>query len=234
MFEREFPLEARDEVVVLADTVSVKDGTVRGLVHNLSEGLYARNVVVAVGDLSWRWPLTVQPGERAPFEIEGWQGTDNPANIAVSVTADMSTTVDLSRAFKLGENRLNPQRGDYVLVSGFLTAPTSPPGLEQLIQQQTIGDLRSYFAILDINNGTVIEVAQETVSYSVWHDDGTTSDPRMIFIDSYPVSPDSLPEHHTFLADPRWVPFHSGINVDNYTNYDLQVWLGGAAPPPTE
>ena len=129
MFKREFPLEPRDEVVVLADTVSVSGGVVRGLVHNLSEGLYARNVVVSAGDSSWRWPLTVQPGERAPFEIEGWQGSNDPNEIALSVTADTSTVFDLSRAFKIGEYRPEPRRDRYVAMSALLTEPTSPPGL---------------------------------------------------------------------------------------------------------
>lgn len=234
MFRREFPLEARDEVVVLGDTVSVAGGVVRGLVHNLSESLYARDVVVSAGDLSWRWPLTAQPGERAPFEIEGWQGSDDPADVDLSVTADMSTVIDLSRAFDIGESWPEPQRGSYVSMSGLLTEPTSPPGLGEAIRQQSIDDLRAYFAVLDINTGTVTDVVQGLVFYPVWHDDGTVSVPREIVIDSYPVSADSLPEHYTFLPSGHLVSFGSGLNVESYTNYDLQVWFGGATPPPAK
>ena len=234
MFKREFPLEPRDEVVVLSDTVSVSGGVVRGLVHNLSEGLYARNVVVSAGDSSWRWPLTVQPGERAPFEIEGWQGSKDPAEVALSVTADMSTVFDLSRAFGIGEYRPEPQRGRYVAMGALLTEPTSPPGLGEAIGQQTIDDLRAYFAVLDVGSGTVIDVVKGLVYFSVWHDDGTVSDPRDIVIDSYPVSPDSLPEHYTFLPSGQRAPFGSVLDAESYTNYDLQVWFGGATPPTAE
>ena len=234
MFKREFPLEPRDEVVVLADTVSVSGGVVRGLVHNLSEGLYARNVVVSAGDSSWRWPLTVQPGERAPFEIEGWQGSNDPNEIALSVTADTSTVFDLSRAFGIGEYRPEPQRGRYVAMGALLTEPTSPPGLGEAIGQQTIDDLRAYFAVLDVDTGTVIDVVQGLVYFSVWHDDGTVSDPRDIVIDSYPVSPDSLPEHYTFLPSGQRAPFGSVLDAESYTNYGLQVWFGGATPATVE
>ena len=202
--------------------------------HNLSESLYARNVVVSAGDSSWRWPLTVQPGERAPFEIEGWQGSNDPTEIALSVTADTSTVFDLSRAFKIGEYRPEPQRGRYVAMGALLTEPTSPPGLGEAIQQQTIDDLRAYFAVLDVDTGTVIDVVQGLVYFSVWHDDGTVSDPRDIVIDSYPVSPDSLPEHYTFLSSGQRAPFGSVLDAESYTDYNLQVWFGGATPATVE
>ena len=219
-YQREFPLEDRDELVVLVDTVSVADGVVRGLVHNLSEKRFARNVVVTARPtgsteadggrlLNWRWPLTVQPGERAPFEIEGWEGSVDPANIAISVTADMSTAVDISRAFKLGEMRLKPRRGSDVLMVGLLTEPTSQPGLAELIQQQTIEDIRAYFAILDNDNEKVIELEQVSVSFDLWYDDGTYSRAQVIPIESFPVTIDDLPDDlasradHTFFGSSR-------------------------------
>ena len=88
--------------------------------------------------------------------------------------------------------------------------------------------------MLDVDTGTVIDVVQGLVSYSVWHDDGTVSDPRSIRIDSYPVSPDSLPEHHSFLPSGRLVSFGSLLDAESYTNYDLQVWFGGATPATVE
>lgn len=241
MFNREFPLEERNEVVVLVDTVSVKDGIVRGLVHNLSEKQYARNVVVAIGDLSWRWPLTVQPGERAPFEIESWQGSDNPANIAISVTADMSTNIDISRAFKLGEMRLTPQRGSDVLMVGLLTEPTSPPGLGQLIKQQTIEDIRAYFAIFDNGTERVVELEQVPVGFDVWYGNETSTGARVVPIESFPATVDDLPADLASRSDLTFY-FNGGygypptivfeLDVENYTNYDIQAWAGGANPLP--
>ena len=235
MFNRKFPLEKRDEVVVLVDTVSVSDGVIRGLVHNLSEVFYARDVIVEVDGLSWWWPLTLQPGERAPFEITGWDRNTNPIEAGLTVTANMSTTYDLSRSFDMGENRPTPERGDYVLISGHLVAPTSPTGLDELVREQTIEDLRSYFAIIDINDGTVVEVTQELLGYPVWHNDGTVSDPRTPIVDSYPVTNDDLPKYHKLIPGSVGLePFLSGLEVDQYTNFDIQVWFGGANPPPTK
>ncbi len=234
LFDREFPLEERDEVVVLADTVNVSDGVVRGLVHNLSEVFYARDVVVEVDGLSWWWPLTLQPGERAPFEIAGWNRSDDPIQAGLQVTANMSTTLDLSRSFDMGENRWKPERDDeYVLISGHLITPTAPAGLDELVKQQTIEDLRSYSAIIDLTTGTVVDVTQHLLAYPVWHNDGTVSDPRTVLVDSYPVTADALPKHHTLIPD-RLEPFLSGIEVENYSNFDIQVWFGGANPPPTQ
>ena len=100
-------IESRvDSVVVLQATVSVTDGVLRGLAQNHSQQLWARNVAVmatdpagAVGE--WRFPLTVQPGEPLPFEIEGWAGTQIPADINFSISADLSPTIDLTRALEL-------------------------------------------------------------------------------------------------------------------------------------
>lgn len=243
MFKREFPLEPRDEVVVLADTVSVSGGVVRGLVHNLSESLYARNVVVSAGDSSWRWPLTVQPGERAPFEIEGWQGSNDPTEIALSVTADTSTVFDLSRAFKIGENRPEPQRGSYVSMSALLTEPTSPPGLAEAIQQLTIEDPRAFIALVDLDDGTVMEVEQTWRGFHVWYGNETTSGGRVISMESFPATADDLPEDLASQTDlnfyfrgafgfPAEIVF--GADLGNHTNYDLQAWFGGATPATVE
>ena len=89
-----------DAMVVLAATVSVIDGVVRGLAQNLSETLWARNATVIATDPSggehrWRFPLAVQPGELMPFEIEGWPGPqdsvgDRPHGVGGSVADDRS------------------------------------------------------------------------------------------------------------------------------------------------
>ena len=107
-FSGEIPrMEMReDSLVVVPATVSVTDGVLRGLAQNRSERLWARNVIVTVSDPTgsegeWRFPLTVQPGEPLPFEIENWAGTRTPAVIDFTITADLSPTIDLTRSLGL-------------------------------------------------------------------------------------------------------------------------------------
>lgn len=105
-------LEAVNEVAIDTETVSVKGNVVRGLAHNLSDKLFARDVVVTVvsedndTDLKWQWPLTVQPGERIPFEISGWNGSSNPSDVEFEVSASFAERVDISRAFQIFENKV--------------------------------------------------------------------------------------------------------------------------------
>ena len=99
----EFHVEPRDEVAVERWSVSVADGAVRGRALNYSEWLWARDVVVTATDAHgaqgrWRFALAVQPGEWFPFEIEGWTGSDDPAEISFDVSADLSSRIDLTRA----------------------------------------------------------------------------------------------------------------------------------------
>ena len=95
-----------DELVVLLRTVGVTDGALRGLAQNRSELLWARDVTVAATDRTggsgqWRWPLTLQPSELFPFEIENWTGTQTPSEIDFTITADLSPTIDLTRSLEL-------------------------------------------------------------------------------------------------------------------------------------
>ena len=101
-------LELIDDVIIEDDTVTVIDGVIRGLVHNLSGNKFARDVTVTAvlndgseESASWHWPLTVQPGERAPFEIVGWTGVIHPEAFDLWVSASFSEQVDISRAFRI-------------------------------------------------------------------------------------------------------------------------------------
>ena len=67
-----------DELSVVEGSVHVRDGVVRGLVRNRSASRFAYGLTVELGDLVWRWPLSVQPAELAPFEIEGWHSDQVP------------------------------------------------------------------------------------------------------------------------------------------------------------
>ena len=86
-----------DEVQVLAHTLAVRDGMLRGLVRNRSRTLWAYGTVVEAEGRRWRWPLSIQPGEVAPFELEGWDGGADPGRVEFEVTAEMSNDMDLSR-----------------------------------------------------------------------------------------------------------------------------------------
>ena len=189
-----FPLEDVDEVVLVEGSVLVRDGVVRGLVYNQSKTLFAREVTVTARPadksgaqpVSGRFPLTVQPGERAFFEIKGWTGSHDSAQIELEVTAKLSNNVDITRAFSFGtggtvtttlldEEFLKDFVPDFVyqaekpkipedgrfnieLISVSLTAPTSHPSLKDQILNQEIEDLRVYMALL--NRGRVHDIVE--------------------------------------------------------------------------
>ncbi len=104
--------ELIDNIIVEDETVTVIDGVIRGLVHNLSSDKFARDVSVTVvpriengKSASWHWPLTVQPGERAPFEIAGWAGVSDSDSFDFEVSASFSEQIDISRAFRIEGSR---------------------------------------------------------------------------------------------------------------------------------
>ncbi|WP_419551635.1 hypothetical protein [Candidatus Poriferisodalis sp.] len=88
-----------DEVRVVPGSVLVRDGVLRGLVRNWSRQMWAYEVTVTAGEREFGWPLSVQPGEVAPFEIRGWDGPMDPELMGLGVDADMSWHADPSRAF---------------------------------------------------------------------------------------------------------------------------------------
>ncbi|WP_419945720.1 hypothetical protein [Candidatus Poriferisodalis sp.] len=127
------PSSPIDEVRILPETVAVTDGTLRGLVRNWSRTLWAWEVQVhADGRTAW-WPLTIQPGETAPFEMPDWHGPADPAHIAFAVTAVLSDDADLSRGFEFYSG-VSPYLcpGDRVIDQGGLAHPSV--GVELLPQ----------------------------------------------------------------------------------------------------
>ena len=182
--------EPVDEVRVRADTVTVVDSTIRGMVQNLSDNLWARDVTVAVGDKKWVWPLTVQPGEVAPFEIENWTGATDPAAIDLQVTATLSTTIDISRAlqftsiiddfmgtweqYQQDPNMYpafavpDPPDGEFNYFEAIMDieAPTSHPSLANQILNQTITGLTAYVAFIqDLHSERVTDVMSASTYY---------------------------------------------------------------------
>ena len=250
-FSRQFPLVEQDEIVVLQDSILIRDGVVRGLVHNLSETQYAREVTVTARNSkpgsedngvvgTWRWPLTVQPGERAPFEIDGWTGPSNPAAVSLQVTATTSTQPDYKRAFGIGMMEFNPAegrdwrrvvppyaRGDesipdgifsFVRVDGQLMLPDSHPEAAEEMAGIVIEDPRIFFALLD-NDDRVLDVV-ERVTYASFDTGHMRIDRLPVWYDD-PLHRDRLPVSWMMASI---LTVHAG---------SWQVWMGGANPPPT-
>ena len=247
-----FPLADIDEVVVLVDSVLVLDGVVRGLVRNLSKTLFAREVTVtarpAAGaesennnaqTASGRFPLTVQPGERAPFEINGWTGSDDPADIDLEVSANLSTNVDITRSFGFGSGGTVTTRDidekffknfvpDFVyqaekhkidddgrlmieLISAGLTAPTSHPSLKDQVLNQTIDDLRVYMAL--IGNGKIYDIVE----------------PPMFVSARSALHPHFYPQAISLPTIFNGAPFYD-YNIVFIPEYSWHMWVGEPGP----
>ncbi|MCY4163824.1 MAG: hypothetical protein OXE93_06370 [bacterium] len=112
---RQFPPEPNDNVVIEEQGTTIAGGVLRGLVHNQSQTLFARNVEVTAISVdenentvsgSWSWPLTMQPGEFAPFEIEDWMGSADASQISFDIAANLSPYLDITRSFTM-------DNGDY-------------------------------------------------------------------------------------------------------------------------
>lgn len=97
-----------DMVRVDRDSISIDDQDIRGLLHNVSQEDFAQGVTVSAtrsdtGMLlgTWHWPLTMQPGERAPFEIHYFGPNLDREEIDFHVAANFSTFPDPTRAFSI-------------------------------------------------------------------------------------------------------------------------------------
>jgi len=184
-----------DEVVVLPESVTVSDGTIRGLIQNQSRTQWARDATVTADGQQWKWPLTMQPEEAAPFEIPNWAGTTDPTAIELQVTANLSPAADITRAigfpkiiswYGTWDEYLNqrfpttaiPETPDgaftYIEAIMKVRVPTSHPELAHQINHQTINDLKAYVAFLEPTTpGTgppvkVTEVTEITPYEYIW------------------------------------------------------------------
>ncbi|WP_420624144.1 hypothetical protein [Candidatus Poriferisodalis sp.] len=239
-----------DEVELIASSVNVADGVLRGMVRNRSRTLFAYGVTVTAGGTSWRWPLSMQPGELAPFEIEDWSGPSDPD--AIAIAAEMSPDVDRSRAFLfflLHEQApyRYPPEVEVELESGDCIAPAgngrhyavelgrpwyaeldSHSSLYPHIYNLEIADFRVYVAFYDERTYGVHEVQQLHVlfplsSSQVDYDDPDAAEFRII---------NSLPQPHPNPAATS-VDYHAFMAFCNnhYTiGNDYTVWVGGAHP----
>ena len=228
-----------DEVVVLPDSVTVTGGTIRGLIQNRSRTLWARDATVAAGGQQWRWPLTMQPEETAPFEIHNWAGATDPAAINLTVTADLTPTVDISRAiaftvindwYGTWNEYLNqkfptsavpePPTGAFTYIEAVMEVrvPTSHPQLAHQVNNQTVNNLRAYVAFFeDPHPGTgppikVTDVVQITPYEYIWETPIKTFE-----VTRLPNPNDPNPPH-------GYYDFKIGF-VEHGPN---QIWVGGA------
>lgn len=225
-----------EEVAVLPESVTVADGTIRGLIQNQSRTQWARNATVTAGGRQWTWPLTMQPEEAAPFQIDGWTGTTNPAAIDLQVTADLSPEVDISRAISFvvindwygtWDEYLKQKfpttaipehpTGPFVYTEAVMEVrvPTSHPHLAHQINNQTINDLRVYIAFLeypDPGHGPPVKVTDIT----------QITPYRYIYetpIKSYEI---------TRLPDPR-EPYEQYSFLIGFADHSYAfIWTGGA------
>ena len=187
-----------DEVAVRTDSVLVAGGVVRGLVQNMSQRLFARHVTVLVGDGMWVFPLTVQPTEVVPFEIEGYEGPSDPESISFEVSAQLVPEPDPRRSFHVTESpgiwadtwdeigylsRLYPHitrpegvsRDDWVQAYETLIRlrePTSHPGVADEVTGLMVEDLRVYLTEMD-DEGRVLDVSEMVPYENVYADDGS-------------------------------------------------------------
>ena len=244
-----------DEVQLIASSVNVADGVLRGMVRNRSRTLFAYGTTVTAGETSWRWPLSIQPGELAPFEIEDWTGPTDPQAIEIDVAAEMSPDVDRSRAFNFFHffeqaPYLYPPAVEAELESGDCIAPdgkgrhyaaaldyaryrrAADPGLDSNpsliahIKNLEIADFRAYAAFYDERTYRMHDVRRLHVLFGVLLDHMDFDDPDAA---EFRII-DSLPQPD---PDPSETSIkyeaHMAFCNDSYIiGRGHTVWVGGA------
>ncbi len=248
-------LDSAEPVRVVPESLVYQAGTLRGLVRNWSPTRFAYNLRASLSGSSWRWPLSVQPGELAPFELTGLAFDETPAAEDIIVEAELRDDADLSRAFDYwcsphwfegNAHDLSGRVPDIV----YMTLPqdgrhamayycaeldrhaASHPDWKYDKEPVVIDDLRSYVAFLDYS-GQVIEIRQLVTftEYYVDDEDGN-SRIRTELINSVPYEnahgwTQSGPPH-------AWVAFAApdvGDSDDGFIHSAQWVlWLGGAHP----
>lgn len=205
-----------DEMRVLADSVAVRDGVLRGLVRNWSRHLWAYEVTVTADGHEFEWPLSVQPGELAPFEIAGWDGPAEPKRIELRIAAHMSPHVDPTRTFgtpgviyfEIGADTrrempdevrakfahvtadVPPGSVSWAIARGDfmnLIRPGSHPSLDDdFYSRLAVDDLRAYSVISD-SYGRVVDVGPATINVIVGSETQPPHDPRYQQITGLPA-----------------------------------------------
>ncbi|WP_419554781.1 hypothetical protein [Candidatus Poriferisodalis sp.] len=216
--------DPRDEVRVLLETVAVgDDGVLRGLVRNWSRTLWAYGTIVGAGDGEWAWPLSVQPGETAPFEIEDWDGPGDATLIEFSIHAEMSNDADLSRAwwgswdwqyfdYASDSGESDPEFDRYAF--GRLD-PISHPRRDAAWAPGLVLDLAVYWAELN-SEGAVVDV--EEVGF---HESGPVRDtPGEVHLDGPPLV------RHYYPGTEFWITEVSFLVDYASSPYPRMAWIG--------
>lgn len=224
-----------DEIALVVDSIKVTDGVVRGLVHNQSTTQFARNLIVSIGDSQWTFPLTVQPGELAPFEILGWDAVDEPTADDFNIQANFSSHLDISRSFRL-DFSLGFWSGDstefsqsfpgvtvaqafvgkepFYIANPDLFPPDTHPSISDLVLNQTISDLRAFAAIGEGGQDHIHDAIVDLIELDVYLVDGTNGE--FSTTSSFNAAPNSVPAIMLFVPLPDEIDLHP------------QIWIGGA------
>ena len=220
-----------DEVEVLVGTVKVKDGALRGLVQNKSATNWARGVTVSAQGKTWNYPLSVQPGEVAPFELDRWTGLENdPQKISFTVTATLSDTIDITRAlvptvpnrnigyYDASEHTswkqafhgdTRPTGGIYIYEQVWeIRAPKSHPHLAAQVTGQTIKHLRLFTAFVDAEGkvNDVLDLYHEPI-------------PKAAHVNGFTAVGDTYAQYTRYPSE---------------DDHDSIIWAGGATGPRPE
>ncbi len=213
-----------DEVRVLDGTMGVTGGVLRGLVRNWSRTMWAYGMRVEAGGREFLWPLSIQPGEVAPFEIDDWDGPADPGSIDVAVFAEMSNDGDVSRAWWMAPYPQVMQSDAWQQAPGWYRAPPQdvlddlPADTERLVSASahySLSDNRP-----DSHPSLHGELAEDlefelAVFVAFFGDDG-------IVLDVQAVTPYS--EGRRLLAPPDGVlPRGAEYSVDSYGERDGRV-----------
>ncbi|WP_419853864.1 hypothetical protein [Candidatus Poriferisodalis sp.] len=177
-------------VEVVAGSVDQRDGVIRGLIRNRSRRQFAYDVRVTYRGESWSWPLAMQPGELAAFELKHAE-TDTTLQVdQIVVKARLSAEADLSRNvnFNCGHGPFEanaqtvpimlpeeirsalPSNGRHTIQSdcgrmGLRT--TSHPGLPHYADGVSVDVLAAFVAFLDQER--VVEVLRVPVAATYMH-----------------------------------------------------------------
>ena len=223
-----------DEVVLLWDSVAVRDGELLGLVQNRSATLFAREVTVTWAEHDWVFALTVQPGEVAPFVLGAGTVSVLPERSEVEVSAALSPQPDLSRSFS-GDiftfQTLHSSVWETSSLSRFLAdggfgpnvAPVDlPPGPDVWWREWRIGvDLVEPNSHPGLVGASAVEdlVIEDMRAYLTFLDDhGRVFAVHRLTLDS----------PWTDLTEPLRLPFIDSDGNRRYGFYLDFYWLGGS------
>lgn len=237
-------IAADQPVSVLGESLYYDAGTLRGLVRNWSPSQFAYGVQVSLGDAVWQWPLSIQPGERAPFQLDGLTLSEIPDVENLSVEARMRDEADLSRAFDFGcsppwfhgnasdfTHRVPdavyetlPPGGTHPMVLYCADANrhiSSLPDAEHDNEPVVIDNLHSYVALM--LRGHVIEI-RKLITFTEYYTTEGGKIPRQVITG---IPSERVIDGKSHRSSRALVAFAASHGADNeHTGWI--IWIGGA------